>query len=69
MSQKLFEAILLDTIALLFPYLFISLVNWSLNIFTWSDYWYGIWAILYYQIKNDLYSKSVYMTMRNSWPM
>lgn len=67
MSQRMFEAILLDISALIMPYLFISLINWNLNIFTWPDYWYGIWAILYYQIKNNFYSKSVYSALRNSW--
>lgn len=69
MSQKLFEAIMLDILAMLFPYLFISLINWSLNIFTWPDYWYGIWAILYFQIKNGVYSKSVYTNIREYWPL
>lgn len=45
MKQKVF---ITNFVAILMPYLFISLFNWNFNLFAWSNYWYGIWAILLY---------------------
>lgn len=64
MSQKKFE-ILLDIVAAFIVYLFISIMNWDFNIFSWSSYWYGIWAILFYLLKINYRSRMIYLYLLN----
>lgn len=64
MSRFKFENILLCFLALFLSYLLVTLFNLSFNILQWPDYWYGIWAILYYLMKIHFYVKTIYM---NSW--
>lgn len=66
MNPKQKAAIITNIVAVLMPYLFISLVNWSFNIFAWQEYWFGIWAILLYLELIFIVVKNIFISIKQS---